>query len=156
MNRLESDIVRAQRFEIVDDQGRVRAAIGPGPNGEAGAQIYGSDGAIRVELSVDDDSTVFTLRDPGSQDIVSLAVGQGTPSISLTHAAIAVAEGEADPDESWSIAMTGENPDEPDLQRCSLLLTQGRKPRLVLTLLGEDNEPCVLMRQREDLVRMVP
>lgn len=149
LERKDYDVVRARKFEVVDEEDRVRAAIGPGPTGETGVQLYGRDGAIRVELSVDESSTVFSLRDPSGRDMATLAVGEEGPStISLTHS--------GDQDESWAIALAGDDPNEPGLQRCSLLLTQGQRPRLVLTLMGEDNEPCILMREGESLVRVVP
>lgn len=146
LERHDYDVVRARKFEVVDEEDRVRAAIGPGPNGETGVQLYGRDGATRVELSVDDSSTVFSLRDPSGCDMATLAVGdEGSPTISLTHS--------GERGESWSIALAGENPSEPEVQRCSLLLTRNKEPRLVLTLMGEDSEPCILIREGGNLVK---
>lgn len=149
LERQEYDVVRARKFEVVDEEDKVRAAIGPGSDGETGIQLYGRDGSIRATLSVSDGSTTFSLRDASGRDMAALAVGdEGPPTISLTHS--------GDQDESWAIALVGENQNEPEFQRCSLLLTQGQQPRLVLTLMGEDNEPCILMREGGGLVRVVP
>lgn len=144
------DIVRAKKFELVDDRGRLRAALGPGPEeGQTGMQFYGPSGEVRFELAVEDDGpTDIYLRDRHGEEIAGLSVGGETPLVSLTRTG---AEGD-----SWGIALTGQQPETPETQRCSLILSEGGRPRLIVTLMGREAQPAIVMREGDDLVRVVP
>lgn len=149
LERHEYDIVRARKFEMVDEQDRVRVAIGPGSGSSTGIQLYDEEGNSRAELSVwEDGSTIFQMTEDGG-DTVSLAVGDGTPTVSVSNTS-------GSEENSWAIALAGEDPNQPYLQQCSLIASKGGKPQLVLTLMGAGETPCLLMRQGDGLVRMVP
>jgi len=55
-------VVRAERFEVVDAEGRVRARIGPrtrrnsnGTNRSIDLELFGADGAVYASVTVDND-----------------------------------------------------------------------------------------------------
>jgi hypothetical protein len=135
------EVVRARKFELVDEQGKVRAALGPGPEeGDVGMQFYGSAGEIRVELSVYQSGlTALALRDPHGEQVAALSVGEGAPMLALNSWSVG--------GDSWSIALTGSMPDNPETQRCSLVLSKEGLPRLLVTLMGEEGQPAVVMRE---------
>ena len=56
------NVVRAERFELVDSEGRVRAGLGVF-NGMPGLLLYDANGTNRVELSVSDRGTGLFLYD---------------------------------------------------------------------------------------------
>lgn len=56
------EVVRARRFEVVDEKGKVRAVIGPQRNGGFGLWLYGQDGNAVAML----DTSVTAGRDAGN------------------------------------------------------------------------------------------
>ena len=52
MERVEYEIVRARKFEVVDERGQLRGGMGPGPEGSTGMQFYNEEGEPKVEISV--------------------------------------------------------------------------------------------------------
>jgi catechol 2,3-dioxygenase-like lactoylglutathione lyase family enzyme len=53
-----NDVVRAKRFELMDDEGQVRAFLDTGPADEALLTFYESDGeAFRVSLGINQEGT---------------------------------------------------------------------------------------------------
>ncbi len=75
------DVIRAQRFELVDAQGRVRGALGMGRFGDTpGIRLYDAKGQARVVLNVhpSGDPSLTLLDDKGH-----LRVGLGCHHLTL-------------------------------------------------------------------------
>jgi hypothetical protein len=51
------EVVRAERFALVDKTGRLRGGLSVTPDGVAGLTLHGKDGEIRAVLAVGEDGT---------------------------------------------------------------------------------------------------
>lgn len=90
------DEVSTRRLTIVDDRGRVRATLGPAPDGSVELRLYDGEDRTRAELAVAANGvTSLTLRDPAGEVRSCLAVGtegdtrlhlHGTAAMSLHDA----------------------------------------------------------------------
>ena len=54
---MADNVVRAERFEIVDHQGNLRASLGLTPNGSVALTLRDPAGTIRVEVGLEDGNT---------------------------------------------------------------------------------------------------
>jgi hypothetical protein len=85
------DEVSTRRLTIVDDQGRVRATLGPTPDGSVELRLFDADDRTRVELAVAANGTSsLTLRDPDGEMRSCLAVGIAGDTHLHLHGAAAV------------------------------------------------------------------
>lgn len=85
------DEVSTRRLTIVDDQGRVRATLGPTPDGSVELRLFDADDRTRVELAVAANGTSsLTLRDPDGEIRSCLAVGTAGDTRLHLHGAAAV------------------------------------------------------------------
>lgn len=90
------DEISTRRLTIVDDQGRVRATLGPAPDGSVELRLYDGDDRTRAELAVAANGVAsLTLRDPAGEVRSCLAVStegdtrlhlHGTAAVSLHDA----------------------------------------------------------------------
>jgi hypothetical protein len=97
-------VVRTQRLEVVDDEGRVRVVIG-NLAGEAeegcfpGVSLRTEEGTPRAELVVTDDGPALTFSLAGHDVLVAgvddpdLAMARGGPYVELLHHSAQVAAG---------------------------------------------------------------
>lgn len=60
-------VVRAQRIELVDEDGRIRARLSTEPGGEVVFRLIGSNGDIRVKLAASDDGSGLVLLDESTE-----------------------------------------------------------------------------------------
>jgi len=85
------DEVSTRRLTIVDDQGRVRATLGPTPDGSVELRLFDADDRTRVELAVAANGAAsLTLRDPDGEMRSCLAVGTAGDTRLHLHGAAAV------------------------------------------------------------------
>src|SRR5690349_5849957 len=80
------DAVRAKRFELVDDEGLVRAVLGTQPgNGAPGFLISDASGRARLALHVSaEGAPAVDLLDAGGAPRVHVAVGpEGAPTVTV-------------------------------------------------------------------------
>lgn len=141
MERQEYDIVRARKFEIVDEEGQVRAAIGPGEEGSTGVQFYDREGEAKIQLSVSSSgSGELWLRDSSGSDQAAIYTESGDgPFVSLTH----TGEGA---EESWAVGLSGIG--QQGERSPSVALTAGASPRVLITVL-KDGPPCIILYDEE-------
>src|SRR5215204_2485385 len=98
MESMEYEVVRARKFEVVDEAGRVRAAIGPGPENSTGMQFYNDKREVKVEMSVDSaGSASLLLRNVCDNCSVGLSSEEA-------HMAVTYSMGEGD---CWAMAFSG-------------------------------------------------
>ena len=130
------DVVRARRFEVVDEEGRLRAVIGPGPENATGMQFYAEDGTARVELSLSGDgAAALYLRDAESKDIAMISLdAEGVPSVTVTRSGEHAAGG---------VGLLGSDPESGGRQG-AVILSYEERPRLGLVL-AADGTPYVGM-----------
>jgi len=77
-------VLRAERFEVVDSSGKVRAALETLPDGSPGLTLRDKDGQMRAWLSLlPDGSPGLTLRDKDGQMRAGLLLSNGSPGLSL-------------------------------------------------------------------------
>ena len=83
--RAAYDDVRALRFTLVDEQGTVRAALGPGRDGGVGMRLVDARGRARAELALDESgATNLKLHDAEGEVCAWLDVGpDGRPGLYL-------------------------------------------------------------------------
>jgi hypothetical protein len=121
----EYEIIRARKFELVDEAGNMRAAMGPGPRGAAGVQFYDKQGTPKIEMSVSEDgSGSLTLRDKSGN--ITASTFTDDPRISLTY----IDQGS---EESWGVEMSiiGK---EGEFQAPGVTLAKDGQPRLYVSL----------------------
>ncbi len=77
------EVVRAKSFELVDEEGELRALMGSSPNGSVGLEIYGDDETPRLTVGINRGGTArIDLRDTAGTPRARLAVeASGTPAI---------------------------------------------------------------------------
>src|SRR5262245_12905909 len=82
------DELRARRFTVVGEHGRMRAALGPGAGGAAGLYLYDDEDRPRAEVALDATGAAnVKLHDPDGEVCAWLAVGpHGAPSLYLRGA----------------------------------------------------------------------
>jgi hypothetical protein len=81
------EVVRAQRFELVNQNGERRAAFGVGLEGEPALALYAKSGAVRVELSLQPDgrsTLLFFDRDKQTLRAGLTVLPNGSPSLELS------------------------------------------------------------------------
>ena len=78
-------VLRAERFELVDSQGKVRVEWGVRQAGTLVLRLYAKDGKTRTVLAVlPDGSPQLTLMDQDGKSRAAMAVGpDGSPELSL-------------------------------------------------------------------------
>ena len=83
----EGAVVRAERFELVDDAGKLRGWLGVDEDGAAGLTLAGRDGAPHATLSVaaDGPAQLRCARPNGRGAAVSLGVSEGGSSGLVLH-----------------------------------------------------------------------
>lgn len=128
LQREEFDVIRAKRLELVDRADRLRAAMGPGPDGEVAMHFYDGAGQTKIEMVVGDDGHAdLSLRDGTGQETALMSVGggdQATMSLSFL---------DEESGESWAVGILG--PDRgSEARRVSLTLSEGTRPRLLVSL----------------------
>jgi len=81
------EVVRAQRFELVNQTGERRAALGVSLEGEPALALYAKSGAVRVELSLQPDgksTLLFFDRDKQTPRAGLTVLPNGSPSLELS------------------------------------------------------------------------
>lgn len=78
-----SDVVRARRIELLDDQGRPRATLKVEENGETLLRLFDARGTIRVKLGAGSDGSGLILMNEDTQPAVHI-LARDTTSISLS------------------------------------------------------------------------
>lgn len=70
-----ADILRAHRFELVDDKGQVRAVLGPEPDTETGVSLalLSPEGEHRVTLGLSDDAA-WALFELGGNCLITMGI----------------------------------------------------------------------------------
>jgi hypothetical protein len=83
------EVVRAKRFEVVDDQGRSRALLSVLPDGSPGLTLYDGAGKQRAGLGLLPDGTPrLALHDAAGKQRAGLTVlPDGSPGLALFDAA---------------------------------------------------------------------
>lgn len=83
------DVVRARRFELVDAEGRMRAALGFLVTGDPALRLFDAAGNTQAQLSVDDEGNLaLVLCDAAEKPRASLMVlDDGVPGLFLYDAA---------------------------------------------------------------------
>lgn len=88
---VDANAVRARLFELVDDEGRVRARMAPRDDADSvGLEFYETDGTVRLALGINlEGTTVIDLKDEAGLTRARLGVeSAGTPTVfSLRNAA---------------------------------------------------------------------
>jgi hypothetical protein len=130
MESMEYEVVRARKFEVVDEAGRVRAAIGSGPENSTGMQFYNDEREVKIEMSVDSDgSASLLLRDAGDNSRVALSSEE--PFMTLTYSG-----GDGD---SWAVGFTGiggpGTNENARSQQPSLVISRDGRTRILVTLI---------------------
>jgi hypothetical protein len=139
LRREEFDVVRAKRLELVDRADRVRAAMGPGPDGEVAMHFYDGAGQIKMEMAVGDDGRAdLSLRDGSGQETALISVGDGD------HATMCLTSVDQESGESWGVGLIGARREGESPRGLSLTLSEGGSPRLLVTLL-KGGSPCIVM-----------
>ena len=59
----ETKVVKAQKFELIDKEGKVRAALSVKDDGEPSLSLIDSDGTTRAEVFLVDGCPVLAIRD---------------------------------------------------------------------------------------------
>src|SRR3954469_25963098 len=82
--------VKASAFELVDDEGNVRARLAPGEDGAVALDLAGTDGTVRLTIGLaPDGSAIVGLRD-GDGTVRALLTAppraNGSPSLDLIDA----------------------------------------------------------------------
>jgi hypothetical protein len=77
------DVIKAKGFDVVDNQGRIRAALYMDFRGDPRFYLRGADGTLRAELSCEADDTSLALYDANGRDRETLQVFKDLPSIWL-------------------------------------------------------------------------
>jgi hypothetical protein len=114
-NKPPAEVVRTKRLEIVDNEGKVRAALGTDEDGVASLSMFGASGKLGVSLdasNVPEQSNGLALFDTSGE--LQVAVGASTgPSIPLGSLGFRVSSACASACESklaqsnWSRASAG-------------------------------------------------
>lgn len=81
MRREKFDVVRAKRLELVDRADRLRAAVGPGPDGEVAMQFYDGAGQTKLEMSVGDDGRADLSPRDGTGRETAMILEDGVPYV---------------------------------------------------------------------------
>jgi hypothetical protein len=88
---VDANVVRARLFELVDDEGRVRARMAPRNDADSvGLEFYERDGTIRLAIGINLEGTsVIDLKDEAGSTRARLGVeSAGVPTVlSLRNAA---------------------------------------------------------------------
>ena len=63
IDRSQDEVLAAERFELVDDKGRLRAEIGIDEDGSAGFFVLDLGGRVRASVTHDDAQAAMYLRD---------------------------------------------------------------------------------------------
>src|SRR5215211_1317477 len=136
---MSEEVIRAKRFELVDDNDNVRAVLGSEINGAPVLAMWGEDGGMRTRLSlVENDLPSFELLDE-----------KGDPRLQMKRTA----------NGSWGLYFMDSNetvrmqlimPDNPDLigqygSTALALHDQAGKQRNLITV-GSDSQPSIQMR----------
>lgn len=73
------DVLRARRFELVDERGQIRASLKVEPSGEAVFRLTDAAGTIRVKLGAAEDGSGLLLMDDRTEPAIhALAKRTGT------------------------------------------------------------------------------
>jgi len=80
---MPDDVVRAKRFELVDDEGNVRAILGPGPEGSVGVSFLDKETAAeRTSVGINAGGLAYIdARDSTGRGGVRLAVEEGGTAV---------------------------------------------------------------------------
>jgi hypothetical protein len=78
-------VVRAHMFELVDEQGQVRANLKVEPGGEAVFRLRGSKGEIRVKLAASEDGSGLLLLDDRTEPAVQILAKPSETTVTLTE-----------------------------------------------------------------------
>jgi hypothetical protein len=99
-------VVRDERFEVVDDGGRVRAVLGALDDGAVGLALFAGDGRERVRLAVDDDATFLSLTATGN---VVLEAGWLDPTgdVARHGGYLFLARADGTPVAGWRVGVDG-------------------------------------------------
>lgn len=82
-----SQVIQAQRFELVNGQGEVVGVLASADDGP-GLRLYGSDGKVRLAVALEEDGPAFTLLAADEKPKVRLNLGNdGHPGLSLIDTA---------------------------------------------------------------------
>ncbi len=83
MSEETHDVVRAKSFELVDEEGELRALMASDPNGSVGLEIYEDEQTPRLTMGINGQGTArMDLRDAAGTVRARLAVeSSGTPTI---------------------------------------------------------------------------
>lgn len=130
MERKEYEIVRAKKFEVVDETGRLRVAVGPGDeNGSVGFQFYSSEGEPKMTLSVDSSgSAQLWMRDKTNEITAAIFTeAEGGPFIGLSNLGENV-------EDSWGIGLQGLSSGAEKSHPTVNLATRGN-PQILLTII---------------------
>jgi len=82
----EPEVVRATKFELVDAVGKTKASLHLSRVGEPLLFMYGTDGRVRLSLSVVGDEPGLDLRDSEGYDRFSLSAQNGGSTLTMLDA----------------------------------------------------------------------
>lgn len=130
------ETVRARLFELVDEEGNVRAELGIEPDGFPGLNLIDKDGVGRIGLTLIGGSPGLLLLDGNGMPRTLLRVGG--------------------PDETSSLALMGEDAKpratlsvERDGSSFLTLADPGGMRRVSLTAFGEDGASALILHDRD-------
>lgn len=109
----EPHVVRAERFELVDRQGRVRAVLGTSAGGDGGHDVVGLElldpsGSARAWLSFEEGwGTQLCFADRGNQ-IVLVDLVEATPEAAEPGPSIRLCDATGVPVLEWRVTPSGE------------------------------------------------
>jgi hypothetical protein len=79
------EVLRAQRIELVDERGQIRAQLQVEPDGEAILRIRDPEGNIRVKLSASQSGSGLVLLNDRTEPGVQMLAGAGGATIRLAE-----------------------------------------------------------------------
>ncbi len=79
------DKITVKEFEMVDENGKVRASIKPESNGEVVFRLKDKRGIIRVKLGASEDGSALVLLDNNTKVGVFVMAKRDTSSITITN-----------------------------------------------------------------------
>ncbi|MBC5823262.1 MAG: hypothetical protein GIW99_04755 [Candidatus Eremiobacteraeota bacterium] len=133
------NVVRARRFELEDESGRVRATLACSDDGAPSCELLDATGKPRVQVSVADGKPGLRLLDSSGLARMSIILHEDTPSIEYT---------DADGTARMLLYLRPHDEESADL----VFLGANGKPRLGLTT---TKEGAILFEGEDELGRLV-
>ena len=81
---MTEEVVRAKRFELVNEEGEIRAILGTGPDDTVGITLLGQGESDRLSLGTHSDgSSTIALQDEEGRERVKLSAGVSGPVVNI-------------------------------------------------------------------------